>query len=169
MTIAVCLFLPHAKTCQGGVQTPLESGTWVVIAPIVLIGLLPVLWCALPKIRNGTPEILLALTMLAMGMFVLTIPIAIWLVWGYSKKSFRGEVLAAMCSAALLMMWLLLFPITMVFDKWLPAAELTWGAGCVELFGLLVWTSAAAARPMNVDEESSLHVNHAEQLFEISV
>lgn len=164
MTIAVCLFLPHARSCQGRVQTPLESGAWVVISPIVLIGLLPVLWCALPKIRQGTPEILLAFTMLAMAMFVLTIPIAIWLMWGYSKKSFRGEVLAAMCSAALLMMWLFFFPLTMLFDKWLPAAELTWGAGVVELFGVLVWTSAAASRPVNVDEERSLQVNHAEAL-----
>src|SRR5512139_3044118 len=61
--IAVCLFLPHTQTCRGTVETPFESGTWIVIAPIVIVGLLPVAWRALPRIRRETPELVLTITM----------------------------------------------------------------------------------------------------------
>ena len=154
--IAVCLFLPHAKTCNGRIETPVESGRWLVIAPIILVGVLPVAWHAFPGIRRAIPEIVLAFTMLAMAMFVITIPVAIWLMWGYAKRTFRGETLAAMCSTALVMMWLFLFPATMLLDLWLPAAKLTWYSGFVELAGMIMWTSAATARPATADDDRAL-------------
>lgn len=155
--IAVCLFLPHAKSCHGRLDTPWSSGTWLVIVPLVLVGALPVAWRAFPRIRRGAPEVVLAFTIIAMAMFVLLIPVAIWLMWGYAKRTFRGELLVAMCSTAVVMMWLCVFPLMMARSDWLPAAELTYGAGVVELGGLLVWTSAAVARPENADEPRSLH------------
>jgi hypothetical protein len=169
MMILVCLFLPHAQNCQGRVETPWESGLWVAIVPIVVVGLLPVAWRAFSSIRHSTPELVLAFTMLAMAMFAITIPIAIALMWGYAKKTLRGELLVALCCTSLVLLWLFCFPLLMMFDSWRPAAKLTWGAGLVELFGLAVWTSAAASRARNADEERSLHVRRAPLGLEVSL
>lgn len=156
MTILVCLVLPHQQSCQGRIETPFESGRWIAIVPIALLGLLPIAWRVVPALRRALPELVLAFTMIAMALLVVTIPVAIWLMWGYAKRQFRGELLTAMCSAAVVMMWLVVYPFLTLFTTWLPAAELTWGAAIVELAGLLVWTSAAAARPINADEVRSL-------------
>ena len=156
MTILICLVLPHQANCHGRIETPFESGNWIVIAPIALLGLLPIAWRVVPEVRRALPELVLAFTMIVMAFLVVTIPVAIWLMWGYAKKQFRGELLTAMCSAAVVMVWLVTYPFLMVFTTWLPAAELTWGAAVVELAGLLVWTSAAASRPINADEMRSL-------------
>ncbi len=154
MTIFICLFLPHQRTCHQHIeQTPFESGRWIAIAPLVLLGLLPIAWRAVPAIRRGAPELLLASAMIVLALVVVTIPIAIWLMWGYSKKQFRGEVLAAMCAFTLVLMYLVLYPVLTLFDTWLPAAELSYGAALVLLVGMLVWTSAARARP-NTDEDA---------------
>ena len=159
MMIFVCLFLPHQRDCARHVEeTPFDSGRWFVIVPIVVLGLLPVAWRAVPKLRASLPELVLAFTMIAMALLVITIPVAIWLMWGYSKRQFRGELLVAMCSTSVVMMWLFFYPFITMFDTWLPAAEMTWGAAAVEMIGLMVWTSAATVRPReNVDEPRSLH------------
>ena len=159
MMIFVCLFLPHQRDCSRHVsETPFDSGLWIVIVPIVLLGLLPVAWRAVPQIRSALPELVLAFTMIAMALLVVTIPVAIWLMWGYSKRQFRGELLVAMCSTSVVMMWLFFYPFITLFDRWLPAAEMTWGAAAVMMVGCMVWTSAAAVRPReNADERRSLH------------
>jgi len=161
MMIIVCLVLPHQQTCNGKIETPFESGRWIAIVPIAIVGLLPLAWRVVPRLRRTLPELVLASTMIAMALVVVTIPVAIWLMWGYSKKTFRGELLVAMCSAALVMIWLVFYPLLTLFTTWLPAAEMTWGAAAVELAGLMVWTSAATARPVNADEVRSLHDEHA--------
>ena len=157
MMIFVCLFLPHQQSCSQHLdETPFESGRWVAIAPLVLIGLLPIAWRALPQIRKDAPQLALAAAMIALSFVVITIPIAIWLMWGYSKKQFRGEVLTAMCSVALVMMWIVIYPLLTLFDTWLPAAETTWGAAFVLLVGCVLWTSAALARPKSALEATPL-------------
>jgi hypothetical protein len=157
MMVFVCLFLPHQKSCNYNIeQTPFESGRWIAIVPLVLLGLLPIAWRTMPSLRKGMPELVLASTMIAMALLVVTIPFAIWLMWGYSKKQFRGEVLTAMCSVSLVLMWIFVYPLLTLFDTWLPAAEMTWGAAFVLLAGLMVWTSAALARPKNADDATSL-------------
>ncbi|MBA3498731.1 MAG: hypothetical protein M4D80_31035 [Myxococcota bacterium] len=161
MLIFVCLFLPHQRNCSSHVEeTPFDTGLFVAIVPLVLIGLLPVAWRLSASVRCDIPELALAATMLAMALLVVTIPVAIYLMWGYSKRQFRGEVLTAMCSVSLVAMWLFVYPLLTLFDTWLPAAQTTWGAACVLLFGLLVWTSAAVARPKNVVEAPPLQREH---------
>ena len=161
MMIIVCLVLPHQQTCNGKIETPFESGRWLAIVPIAIAGALPLAWRVVPRLRRTLPELVLAFTMIAMALVVVTIPVAIWLMWGYAKRSFRGELLVAMCSAALVMIWLVCYPFLTLFTTWLPAAEMTWGAAAVELVGLMVWASAAAVRPVNADEERSLHDERA--------
>lgn len=165
--IAVCLFLPQTQSCNGRVETAAQSGTWVAILPIIVLGLLPLLWRIAPaRETQAVPELLLALTLLVMAMSVVTIPVAIWLMWGYSKRAFRGELLAAMCCAALVMMWLFAFPLLLVFSTWLPAAAWTWGAAGVELVGMFAWASAAAARfEPNVDDAPRLQTKRSALSF----
>jgi hypothetical protein len=146
MMMAICLFLPQTKSCNHRVETAFESGTWVAILPIVIIGVLPVAWRVFPQIRKSTPELVLAFTMIMMAFAVILIPVGIWLMWGYSKRSFRGEVIVAMCSTTLVALWLFMFPFITLFDRWMPAADMTWGAGIVMLAGSIVWTSAAVER-----------------------
>lgn len=147
MMIFVCLFLPHQRDCSRHVdQTPFDTSLWVMIAPLVVLGVLPVLWRVAPRIQPAVPELVLAFTMIVMALIVVTIPVAIWLMWGYSKRRFRGEVLVAMCSTSIVMMWLFGYPLLTMFDKWLPAAEMTWGAAVVLMIGFIVWTSAALTR-----------------------
>lgn len=151
VAIAVCLFLPHASNCSTHrSETPFESGTWAAIVPLLLVTLLPLVWrITKPHQREGVPELVLASTLLLLSLVVIAIPLAIYLMWGYSKRTFRGELLTAMCSAALVILWLVLFPLLLAFDTWLPAAEVTWGAGVLALVGMLFWISAAAARPVD--------------------
>jgi hypothetical protein len=161
MLIFVCLFLPHQRDCSRHVsETPFDNGLFAAILPLVLIGMLPVAWRVSAAVRRDVPELVLAATMLAMALLVITIPVAIYLMWGYSKRQFRGEVLTAMCSLALVTMWLFIYPLLTLFDTWLPAAEMTWGAAWVLLFGLIVWTSAAIARPKNADDARTLQREH---------
>ena len=161
MLIFVCLFLPHQRDCSRHVShTPFDTGLFVAIVPLVLIGLLPIVWRLSASVRRDVPEMLLAATMIAMALLVVTIPVAIWLMWGYSKRQFRGELLAAMCSVSLVVMWLFVYPLLTLFDTWLPAAEMTWGAACVLLAGLIVWTSAAIARPKHAYAEPALPREH---------
>ena len=150
--IGACLFLPHTRTCGARIDTPVESGSWIIIAPLVVLGCLPVLWRWVPRARHAMPELVLSFTTIVLGLFVVTIPAAIFLVWGYSKRSFRGELLVAMCSAACVMVWLVAYPITTMFAHWLPAATWTWWAATVELVGLIAWASAATARPADDDD-----------------
>jgi hypothetical protein len=161
MLIFVCLFLPHQRNCSSHAsETPFDTGLFVAIVPLVLIGLLPILWRLSASVRRDVPEMMLAATMIAMALLVVTIPFAIWLMWGYSKRQFRGEVLAAMCSVALVTMWLFVYPLLTLFDTWLPAAEMTWGAACVLFAGSVVWTSAAIARPKNAFDAPPLQREH---------
>jgi hypothetical protein len=171
MTIAVCLFLPHTQSCDTHrAETPFESGTWIAILPIILVGLLPITWrITTPRQRHGVPELLLAFTLLMLSLVVVAIPLAIYLMWGYSKRSFRGELLSAMCGAALVIMWLVCFPLLLAFDTWLPAAQLTWGAGMLALVGMLLWISAAAARPVdNADAARDLQPKRSPLSFVLS-
>ena len=144
--IAVCLFLPQTRTCSGRVETPFESGTWLAIAPLVLLGLAPLVWRLVPRARGGMPEVALSFTLLVLALFVFTLPLAIYLVWGYAKRTFRGELLVAMCGAACVAIWLLVFPFITVFADWLPAARWTSYAAALELVGMIAWTSAATTR-----------------------
>lgn len=155
MLMGICLFLPHTKSCNRHVETAFDSGTWVAILPIVIVGALPVAWRVFPQIRKSTPELVLAFTMISMAFVVVLIPVGIWLMWGYSKRSFRGELIVAMCSTTLVAMWLFLFPLITLFDRWLPAADATFGAGIVMLVGMMLWTSAAITR-RNADELDDL-------------
>jgi hypothetical protein len=152
MLMAVCLFLPHTKGCNHRIETSFESGTWVTIVPLVIFGALPVAWRAFPQIRKSTPELVLAFTMILMAFAVILIPVGIWLMWGYSKRTFRGELIVAMCCTTVVALWLFLFPVITLFDRWLPAADLTWGAGIAMLVGMFIWTSAAISRRNAEDE-----------------
>jgi hypothetical protein len=153
MTILACLFLPHTRSCSTHrTETAFESGTWIAILPIIILGVLPTVWrITKPHQRHGVPELLLAFTLLVLSLVVIAIPLAIYLMWGYSKRSFRGELLSAMCAATLVIMWLVFFPILLAFDTWLPAARVTWGAGVVTLVGMLFWISAAISRAVDND------------------
>ncbi len=149
--ILVCLFLPHTSDCHHHARTPFETGTWLAILPIALFGLCPLVWRLSASARRMLPEIALMFTLIVMALFVVTIPVAIILMWGYSKRSYRGEALVAMCGAACAMMFLFVYPFLTLFEDWLPAAVVTWGAaGCV-LVGLIVWMTAAIARPALVE------------------
>ena len=145
--IAACLFLPHTKTCGARIETPVEGDSWIMIVPLVVLGCLPLVWRWVPRARQAMPELVLSFTTIVLGLFVVTIPAAIFLVWGYSKRSFRGELLVAMCSAACVILWLVAYPVATMFSDWLPAAEWTWWAAIVELGGMLAWASAATTRP----------------------
>jgi hypothetical protein len=154
MAMLVCLVLPHPSSA-------------LLCVPFALLGCLPVAWHAMPRIRTAVPELVLAFTMIVMALFVVTIPFAIWLMWGYAKKQFRGELLTAICSTALVMMWLVAYPFLALFADAPP--EMTWYPAIVELFGLVVWTSAATSRPVNADDARSLHRIYAPLGFELHV
>jgi hypothetical protein len=173
MTIAVCLFLPHSESCSSHrTETAFESGTWAAILPIILIALLPIVWrITKPEQRHGVPELLLAFTILMLSLIVVAIPLAIYLMWGYSKRTFRGELLTAMCSAALVLLWLFFYPLLLGLDTWLPAAKVTWGAGVGAFVGMVFWTSAAASRPVdgNADAARRLQPKRSPLHFILSV
>jgi hypothetical protein len=156
MMIGVCLFLPHTESCQHRVETPVESGTWLAIIPLVIIGALPLVWRVVPRVRRGLPELALSFTMIVLALFAITIPVAIYLMWGYAKRSFRGETLVAMCSTTCVTLWLFFYPLITIGETWLPPAHMTWGCAVLLLAGCAVWTSAAVSRTENVRESQRL-------------
>ena len=157
VVIAACLFLPHTRSCQRQIETPFESGTWLAIVPLVVLGLLPLAWLS-SRVRRVAPDLVLSFTLIVLALFVVTIPVAIYLMWGYAKRTFRGELLVAICSATCVMLWLFLYPFITMFDHWLPAAEWTWGAALVELAGMIAWASAAASRPWPDRDDSTVPI-----------
>ena len=158
VVITACLFLPHTRSCNRQIETPFDAGTWLVIAPLVLLGLLPLAWQLSARVRRAAPDLVLSFTMIVLGLFVVTIPIAIYLMWGYAKRTFRGELLVALCSATCVMLWLFFYPLITMFDVWLPAAEWTWGAAVGELVGMIAWTAAAAQRPWHERDDERVPI-----------
>lgn len=146
--IFACLILPHTRSCKGVEQTPFDTGAWILIAPVAILSLLPVAWRCIPCIRRGTPELVLMFTMIALALLVITIPIAIYLMWSYAKRSLRGEALVATCGVAFVMVWLVFYPLltAIALLHWLPAAQHTWNAALVAFVGLVAWASAAVER-----------------------
>ncbi len=142
-----CLFLPQLRDCHGHEETPLESGLAGLMIPIALLGLMPLLWRLAPPLRRVLPPLVLAVAVLALTWLVITIPLAVFLLWTYARGS-RGQELVAMCSALCVMLFIFLFPLFGVFCTWLPGAQLTWAAAWLEAFGLMAWAGAAGLEEM---------------------
>ncbi|MDQ3297320.1 MAG: hypothetical protein M3619_12100, partial [Myxococcota bacterium] len=136
-----CLFLPQLRDCHGREETPLESGLAALMIPIALFGLMPLLWRCAPSLRRVLPQLVLAFAVLALTWLVVTIPLAVLLLWTYARGS-RGQELVAMCSAPCVMLFIFLFPLLGMFCTWLPGAMLTWAGAWLELVGLVAWAGA---------------------------
>jgi hypothetical protein len=143
LAIVVCMFLPHTRDCHARVKTPVESGLVAVIAPVVVLGLLPLAWRMLPRLRAAVPELVLAVTAVVMAIVVIGIPVMLLLIWRYSRGWLRGERLTAVCSACCVAMFLFWYPLLTMSTTWLAPAIVTWNAAIGELVGLVMWASAA--------------------------
>ncbi|MDQ3366687.1 MAG: hypothetical protein M3680_14780 [Myxococcota bacterium] len=146
LTVIACLFLPVTHSCHGGELTAVDSGLAAIMVPVAALGLLPLAWRVLPAIRRGAPEIMMTVAALVLMQLVITIPIAVALVWSHARHRLRGEALTAVSSVLCVIAFLVVFPLITMFDTWLLGARLVWAAAGVEALGLAIWASAARAR-----------------------
>jgi hypothetical protein len=79
-------------------------------------------------------------------LVVSVIGIAMGLVLVVAYRRCREETLVALCCASLAIVFIVIFPLVGLFSTYLGGAVLTWCAAWLELFAMIVWISAAAAR-----------------------
>ena len=145
--LIVCLFLPQQKTCNGVVQTPLDNGSWFLMLGLAVIGVLPLAWRWKP-VRE--PAVFLVLIGTACALIVSVIGLVMAIVLAVAYRRCTDEEVVALCCVSLSIVFIVIFPIFGLFSKFYDAAALTWFAGWLQLFAMVAWTSAAAARRVRI-------------------
>lgn len=140
--LVVCLFLPQVRDCNGHIKTPVDTNTWPLMIIVALLGILPIAW-RWPALRQ--PILAFVGTLTAALLIVSVIGIVALFLIAFVKRT-REEELAALCSFALVLAFLIVFPLVTLFATFRIGGDLTWAAAWVQLIGMLGWAFAAARR-----------------------
>jgi hypothetical protein len=106
LLLVVCLFLPQVEDCNHHVKTPFDTGSWLPMVGLAVIGLLPLAWRWRP-VRE--PAVFLVGIGTACALVISVFGIAMAIVLAVAYRRCCDEELVALCCVSVVIVFIVVF------------------------------------------------------------